>query len=56
LIPAQSDIKSWVFDALQTLGPDMEQLRQPQNKMIGIKPAAKNDAVDMVRPTGVAAE
>jgi len=34
----------------------MEQLRQPQNKIIGIEPAAENDGVDMFEQAGVAAE
>ena len=38
------------------LGPIMEKLRQPQNKMIGIEPAAENDGVDMFEQAGVAAE
>ena len=38
------------------LGPTMEQLRQPQSRIIGIEPAAKNDSVDMFQRSGVAAE
>jgi hypothetical protein len=37
------------------LGPNMEQLRKQQNKIIGIKPPSNNDGVDMFEQAGVAA-
>lgn len=40
----------------QRLGPNMQQLRQPQNKTIGIEPAAENDGVGMFEKAGTTAD
>jgi hypothetical protein len=37
-------------------GPNMELCRQPQNKVIGLEPAAKNDGVDMFEQARVVAD
>lgn len=53
LIPAQSDIKPWVFDAFQSLEPSMQQPLQVQSRIIGMEPAPENDGADMFEQAGV---
>lgn len=46
----------WASEHLRRLGPDMEQHREPRNRIISIERVAEKDGLRMLKQAGVAAE